>query len=553
MKNQAEIKDISEYYHELYQGVRTEQGIDETYLDDTFKVPWIRDQETVRRLGDARRMIDEPMSQIMTSDVQLSRVEKLITRREDRDRVVELCNDWIETLLGQNPNPFDEHKQCNDVRGEAWIHLVHNDSWMPGGDKSGMPIRFFLEEPMIVFASPNEDERGIPEDVIMEYERMPWIARRIYPEWGRNLSVSDMKKMVKFRAYISKTQDYAEIDGEVVKDQNNMLGVVPFVHALSGFGRNSPTGKMEKLIVGRLRYSRHNIERHCASVTDIDTCIHSFADRSVDVNATDPFWKGREAALADTMREGYKMENGAIHINPFGTTVTRAVEALPEAPVFQYLNSIQADLALETPVVFSSVAVGVGGRQQDMVRADSLKRYKPIITAAERAWSTAFSLTLQILDTVPAFYPDKLKEGDIGGDYNCKIELKNEDPAEAERLSLRGNRMYAEKVIPLEENHTKYQGYTQSKSKQLITDMIVDEATIGNPLFRQVVGRAAIKQLGMEDEMAEVENAQGGMTASGMTPTETQRAQGEVQSPQGLEMAFPRQQRNSPEAFTHEG
>jgi len=550
MKTQAEIHGIDAYLKDLYSGVRTQQEIDDTYYKDTFTVPWIK-KELVRRLGRGARMVDAPAEHIITSQPQFYREESKLTRQDALKNVVSLGNEWIQIMKRQNPNPFKEHVRTNNLRGEVWIQLVHNDKWFKG-EKKGMPVRFLLPDPMVVFASPNEDENGMPEYVVLKYKRLPWVLAQLYPKWSKANDVKNLKGEVNFLAYLDAKQDYVEIDKEVVKNQKNIYGFTPFFHSLSGYGKNSPTGDMTDLIVGRLRNVRHNLERKTSLVSDIDSCIHQFANRSVDANITDKSLSVEK--VGKDMEQGYQMGDGLIHVNPYGVDVKRAVEALPEQSIFQYLHEVDSELALDDPLqTLSAMAQGDSGRLQDILHSSTMMRYQTLVESAEVSWSTAFSKALELCDKIPGLYPPSLKEKDIDGDFNCRIELKAEDPLSAERLALRGSREYAQKEIDLRTNLVERKGYTQDKADNIINQMIIDDATINNPMFRQIVGNTALKQMGMEAEMAEAQVG-GAQDLTGLNPTEMQRAVGQVESPEGAEMAnIQRQQRKSPEAYTRGG
>ena len=66
-----QILKLKEHYElDLYDNVRKEQKADQTYIDDTFNVPEIRDPHRIDRSGIGARMVDAPAEQIVTSNPQ---------------------------------------------------------------------------------------------------------------------------------------------------------------------------------------------------------------------------------------------------------------------------------------------------------------------------------------------------------------------------------------------------------------------------------------------------------------------------------------------------
>ena len=124
--NIEEIHELKEFLVKtLHSNTRSEQGIDQEFYDDAFKVPQLspvnRPSIPIARTGKAARVIDSPTEHIITRNPQ---VLKLATGRENVERtsrVLTMLNQqWIPLLKRQNPNPFKESARKILLRGESW-------------------------------------------------------------------------------------------------------------------------------------------------------------------------------------------------------------------------------------------------------------------------------------------------------------------------------------------------------------------------------------------------------------------------------------------------
>ena len=550
MLNQSEIQERLIYLRDDYYGnLRREQEVDKTYYDDTFKVPWIKNPKKIQRTGRGARMVDSPAEHIITSNP----VAYYDNGNHDKSiRVNTALNHQLSIMKRRNPNPPKQFaKNMIGYPGEGWLRVMHNEEWRNNKHPEGSPILYFTPNPLIVFASPNEDENGVPEYVILHYERMPFILAQIYPKWSKK----DSKGMVKFTEYIDKNQHYVEIDGEEVRNQKNIYGFVPFVHKLSGFGTDSPEAKPEEMVMGRLRKVRSLLERKTAMVSNIDSVVHLFANESLDFIQTDKIID-TPAGGWDSWVKQYEMGAGLGHFIPFGIEVKRGERIQPDQALLMYMASIDAELEREDPLVMAGSPMGEGGRQQDMVTASAMKRYETIAENTEYAFAVAMGMGLRMMDTIPSLRPDGIHEGDINKHYRCRVELKAADPIEADRKATLGSRLYAPVTpdglgqIDLRTNLIEYQGKTPEQADEIIIQMMVDKVTFQSPEIVQLIGTKAAQTMGMEDALLAIRQQNQGMKqmgGGGGRPSEVQTEQGREMPDLSL---VNKGMRNPPERYT---
>lgn len=560
-----EIHDLKEHYVKtLYSGVREQQRKDHTFYDDTFPVPTVRLPNRVQRTGRGARLIDSPAEHIITSNPQAFREAR--TRAEDASalRISKMLNEkWISIMRRGNPQPFKEFVKNLLLRGEAWIHPIHNEKWVTGERiKTGLPVLYLIPDPMIIYADPEEDELGTPNSVIVFYERSPLLISQKYPNWSNPLGVGgeQKKQTATWIEYWDKDVRYFEADGQpMLQDeiQENIYHFVPFIHSLSGFGKSSPEGKLEELIVGRLRKVRDILTEECAMTSDIDSIMHLYANKRIDFRITDP-----NTSLSDDFPEQYDMGPGVGNIIPYGVELKEAITMLPSAEAFQHLYSIRAQLEREDPLVMAGLPVGSSGRQQDIAGMSAMRRYDTILENTEYAFAAALGLGLRMIEKMPGLYPSELNKDDINKYYECSIKLRAADPIEDDRKATLGSRLYQQGEIDLRTNLVLYQGYSQEDAEDIITQILVDKVTLQSPDIAELIGLRAAEKSGMAEDLEiikarrqQLEAQQKGLTEAPM-PTEAGRRTGEVETPMGREMIDEalrqRGARHSPERYTRE-
>jgi len=562
MPSVDEIRELLRYYEEeLYGKVREEQRIDESYINDTFAVPEVRDPHKIYRSGLGRRMVEAPAEQLVTKNPQA--IVKVGNKDAEKRIQVEVGK-WLDLLRRQMPNPFKETVKTPLGRGEFYIQVLHNESWVSGQKlRTGTPVMFVIPDSMAVYASPEEHPHGVPKIVFKKYKRRVADIKSIYPQWSnprnRRLSASDVEWM----EYWTAEWRYFEADGEAVlpgEFQKNIYGFVPFVRRYSGFGRQTWDGSMDSLIVSDIRFSRDLIREECALRSDIASILHLFAHRPVTIIVPD-------SAEVDAETIAQNINLGAYDVNVLGLPPGSSFEdwkvLAPTPEMFAHLNDIRAEINQRNPFLMAGFPLGSSGRQQDLSSMAALRRYETIVENVETAWATAFEMALHICDVVPTLLPAGLHRDDVRrDDIQINIRLIAEDPVERDRKATLGSRLYnmGNGEIDLRTNLIEYQGYSPEQTEEIIVNKLVDRVTLQSPEWAAVVGAEFAREAGLLDKIQEAQTMQK-VQAEQQTalqnappPTTVERVRGEASTPEGFEMIDQalanRGVRHPPERFT---
>ena len=543
-----EIKNFKKRYATdpdcIYTKVRSEQKTDQSYRDDTFKVDEIREPHKVWRSGLGARMVDAPAEQIITSNPQAF-FETVSKNKEAINRISQVVNqNWIPILRRQNPNPFKEFVKNDLGRGESFIKVCHNEGWvtnpigtdkdkLPIFNRQGLPVFFLLLDPMVIYASPEEDENGIPERVIIKYERQPLDVIVRYSKWTNPKRDEKGNKGVEWLEYWDKDTMYFEADEETVLHKPNPYNFVPFVRKYSGFGRRSPSGELADLIVSDIRLSRDLIKQECITRSNIASIEHIFAHR--------PKTLITQGEISD--KQLAELQWGAYDLNVLTgvTPDTKFIEEeYPSVPpeMYQNLANIKAEIAQRNPLIMSGFPFGSSGRQQDLSSMAAMRRYDSIIENTENAFATAFEMALKICKVIPTLKPDGLNKGDLDAKYKCQVKLKAEDPIEQDRLATLGSRLLAQSEIDPITNLTEYKGYTMDEARKILVDILKWRVLLGSPDIAELIGLRAAEKSGMAEDLQYIKARRQELEKGlGKTPTKTgmERTLGETETPLGAE------------------
>ena len=549
MLSEEEIKKLKRrYIDDLYAKTRAEQKLDLAFIDDTFQPTAVRPPHQVLRLGLGAEIVNSPAEQIVTSNPQAF-VEVLKGDQEAGARISKVINSWIDVLKRQNPNPFKESVKNKLGRGENYIKVVHNELWVtkakgkddkgfPIFDRRGLPVLFLIPDPMVIYGSPEEDENGIPDRVIVFYERQPEEVIVRYPKWSNRKKDKELTEWFEF--WDRDTVQF-EADGEIVRRAPNPYKFPPFIRKYSGFGRRSPDGELSNLIVSNIRNSRGLIEEICVCFSDISSILHMSAHRGKTVLAAGKVNK----------EQLQQMQMGAYIVNVLDGLEDLAqfkIEDInieqPSAETLVHVNSMMAELKQRHPLILSGFPWETSGRQQDMTQVKAMRRYDTVVDNTEIEWPSAFEKAFKVMRAIPTLVPEGLRLSDLDVEFKCSVKLKVKDPIEEDRLITLGDRLrrLPNPAIDLETFHTEFMGMTREKSKETIAKMLADMVTIYNPDIAAVMGMVAAEESGMERwlEMAKqrrqiTEQQQQGLEQAPPITTQ-ERTQGEVQTPLGREI-----------------
>lgn len=540
----TEAGDYKKYITDRFSALRKEQSIDDMFYRDKFNVPQIADPVTLQRTGTASRLIDSPAEHIITANPQAFRINAKGTKGEEQHsvKITEMINEkWVYALKHGNPDLFKEFVKKLLLRGDAYIRLFHNEKWVTGEqERAGLPVLFAVPDSMTIFSEPEDEVDGVPQHVMVIYSRSPTLVHLRYPSWSNPKNAGNgNRNVVEWIEYWTSDKREFYADEELVLETENVYGFVPFIHKLSGFGSLSPDGKLEDLIVGRLRYSRERLERECAIVSSIDWVIHNFANRSFDAMITQP---NVDEGVFETLEENYKVGTGLMHKIPYGVEVKSAVSELPEPQIFAYLAAVKNEIDKEDPLVMAGIPIGESGRQQDMTQIAALRRYDTVVENTEYAFGQALGMALKICEIVPGLYPSEdIPKEAIDGNYQVTVKLKAADPLENDRKATLGSRMLAQGEIDPITNLVEFKGYTLEKAHQIMRDILKWKVLLFSPDVAELIGLRAAEQSGMAEQLQMLKMRRQQIEKRGAlgevpSPTMQNRMAGETKTPGGMEM-----------------
>ena len=516
-----EIKEKATYYEtELYSKVRKEQREDQTYIDNTFTVPEVHAPHKVIRHSYGRDMVDAPAEEFITANPQIF-VEVTKGTKDAESRFNKCFNNWIEILRRQNPNPFKEGVKNCLARGETFIQLAHNERWLDG-EQEGLPVWFLVPEPMNIYASPNENENGMPEEVFVIYERQPKEIILNYPDWSNPKKVGEKdKKKVKYMAYFNRDSRYAEADGEALDGgiKPNLYGLVPFIRRYSGFGKRSPSGELADLIISDIRFARGLLYDECVTVSDIASSLHLFSHKPVIITSEGTINR-------DKLREEFVL--GAYRLIvldnlPANTKIDIGATINPSMELLNYYERILGQIHERCPLLLAGFPMGTSATQQRVSITEGKRRYLTIIENTETSWATAFEKAFEIIKKLPKLLPPELRKEDLDCEIKCWARFIAPDPVEENRLSLMGSRLFLNKEIDPITNLVEYKGYTKEEARQKMIDTLVWTAIYNTPVIQQAIVQAVAKEAGLLEEIQLAEQASKEATKTlGLTPTPTQ-------------------------------
>jgi hypothetical protein len=516
-----EVKEIKELYSYLTQTYhskrRAQQEKDESFINDAIDISYLPEGVTPMKTGKAYRMVSAPAEHIITSNPQVFRNTGENRVQEDK-RVAQELNRWARVLLRQTPQPFKEFVKKLLGRGESWIYTIHNDNY----DKSNpleLPIKLLIPDPLIVYTDGNETN-GVPERVIISYQRVADTILRDYPKWKWTKKGNKTEKdKVPYFMYMDSDVRYIDADGDpLLVDNNgepyngngiqeNIYGFVPFVHTYAGFGYSSPDGDPATLCISRITNIRDLVREYTAIRSVINYLIFQYAQPPLDFEY-DP----QVYTPPDDFAEKYSRKPKSFNIVPVthtGGGMKKGVDMLPDQQLFLHLYNIENQIDEEDPLGTLGQIIGTSGRQQIDAKSSSLRRYDTIVENTAHSFETAFGQGLKLCENIPSIYPKGLNQDDIKKNYTLSIELKSEDYIETNLRRTDGDRKQAGGIIDWETNLTQYQGYTQEESQKIMDKSIVDSVILNDPIIRRLIAIQTAKEMGMEQQYTELEKALG--------------------------------------------
>jgi len=517
-----EIKELENHLVNTRHSHRVEvQQDDQTYYDDTFSLPLIKDASYIVRTGAPARLINGITEQIVTDNPQAFTKPRENTNIANASsvNVAKEFNRQLQILNKQNPNPFKESIKNKLVRGDNYIYVIHNESLVNyKGDwhkdmPDAVPVKYIVFDPMIVFFDPDEgEENGIPNRVIISFKRSAGELHQRYPHWkpknGMERGKWGAEPIPFFMYWDNKIRYFEADDSALLTDdegklangegiQKNPYGFVPLVHSYSGFGKDSVDKDPASLAVSRIRMIKDMYREDCTMRSDFSFIIHKFAHKHYDlINKSG-------TKLSPDLFNNYDAGAGKWNVVdiPPGADIEVRETLLPDAQVFQYYNIIRGDLAMEDLPILRGVPVSSSGRQDDIARNTGMKLYSSVINNTAREWATALDMGAKVSEKM-MMLPVGIKEGDFENYTDTRVELRSIDPIEAERKSLSGRAQVQAGQLSLKTNFIKFQNMTDGEADDEIDQMMAEQYILQNPDIAMFIGAKVAEKSGLADEFA---------------------------------------------------
>jgi len=521
-----EIQQLKTYLVTDYHSNRiTNQRKWQEFYEDKFKVPQIKPPLYVQRTGTAAWLINGPSAHIITKNPQFFVEPRKTTEkaRESATKVNALGNHWIRRLLKQTPQPCAEFAKNLFLRGEAWYHPMVQEDWEKDSDFT-LPINFSVPDPLIVYSS-GKETYGIPDELIMDFKKNPYTVQKVWQ--GKNEEVKKAlsekflewikgtieNKPVNWFEYWHRDYRYFECDGiPIFKDeiQKNIHGM-PFIHAYSGFGKDSPDGDPASLAMGRLAPVLDLLIQECAIISDIDSTLHKFAHPRVLIVLP----LGTNADTKE-IKKAIDMGAGTVSVVEIPLPESRfdqSTTITPPQEAFQHYYNIRQRITTEAPPIMAGLPSGTSGRQEDIIATNFIRRFDSVAEAIESATAKMLDMGLKALNIVPGWLPINqwlehpegnkdvtITKEDLDAVTESRVVLKAADPIEDDRKLMAGRALVGAGRIDWEEFLVNYVGYTSEKANEIIINSLADKALYAEgSLMLRIMELKALEKLGMGD------------------------------------------------------
>ena len=507
MRSIEEIRELGDYLVTEYHGERlAQQVIDQSYYDDTFLPELLKPPATNHPTGEAAKQIDLPAEHLITGNPQAFRIARTKGEVEKAIKVAKMQNYWLQRIKRQSPDPLHLSLKTNLTRGEVYTQLVLNKDWT-SKNQEGLPVWFHIPDPMTIFPSAKGQD-CIPEEVIVWSFRDVAEIEKAWPEW----EYKGQDKRIWYLAYYSKDQRYFEAGNEHIHEDGNIMGIVPFVHVYTGYGNASPNANPENLVVGRLRYMRSRLDAERTLFSDSISLTHRFAYGDIDFERTD-------ASVPDDALKKYSKKPFEVKLLPFGVRPAASKELLQNLNyILEQLAVVRTSLRGELSPILEGAMLGSSGRQDDMATSNALRRYETVMDNHQTLWARSLSQALKVIDTVPnmlpiSVYAEDITDGvrllkevsvtkdDIGGYYDCTVELKAADTIDQDRNAMMWRQDWQAGYVSHKKSLIEGKNMTEDQAVEELEDVMVDSVTERNPEYVAMIGRLYAQAKGLPMEL----------------------------------------------------
>lgn len=497
----------------FYSKLRTEQGKDQEYYDDTFGTSIKSPPYRVSRTGAAARIVDTAYDSVDVSNPQVFCEAKKSTKIEEEKaaRRARLLNHWVKQLSQE----IEEAKKNGMIRGEGYFQVEYNNDFDPNNEKS-LPIQITAPDPMIIYPDPHE-VRGVPRRVIKSCQMNVGQVQQYWPDWSNpDKKEVNSQKGVDYLAYWDVGTRHIEADKEaILATQPNIFNIVPFSHFYTGFGKRSPEGKPETKVVGRLRKNRDVLVEQCETQSRIDSQIALFTDPVVLLEPT----MDNPPKLPDDIEQQLEFGPGKVIQAVPGWKITIFQGDVPGPQMYNHLYQINAQLGLEVP----NVAMGIPstsratGRQENIYAEQYSRKYKAFKGNLAEALATALGMGLRIVEWRLKEFPQttkitvkatEIKDGketpkeelitaeDIGGCYDCRVEFKEDDSTAQDREFTKYERLAGQGRVSWKALLVQGMAYTEDEAEEEINETLAEMAWRTNPELMGMVLTEALERAG---------------------------------------------------------
>lgn len=466
-------------------------------------------------------------------------------------KVEAFCNFWVKRIILQ----IKDAAKKLPLRGEVFLKPSMDDIYFGNKDYKGIPMEELLSaessgdkdlirlkaeyenkrlfhfplkmdviDPVNVYASPAH-EGLVPRGVIECYNITVSEALDLCQcnDWHWT-TTKKSTQLVTWFSYISDewrcfmigeskdAKDFKPIlEPEV---QPNILGFCNYVHPPSGYGNSDYDGKPESLYRSLLSGKEDMFDAESRVLSQIDAIDARFAWWIIKVI-------GEQEFVEQIYPKGTK-----ITVNPeevIRETENVKVEILkgesPPPGLFQEF-AIITNRAQPPAVLGGGRPIGVPSAQgiEDLIGIGK-PIYKTPFKNLEDALGIMVGMGLKIIDTVykhPVAFKDMSTEGkrelitlkpeDIDGHYDCEVQLLAEPPEATQIRKTQGSNLRRAGDISLETCLTKYHDMSKEEVRHEIARIIAERA-VQEPGMREFIVRDAMKMLGMEQALAELDAA----------------------------------------------
>ena len=546
----GEIKALRTTLVDDHASLRSEQKIDDDFYEGVDDVGIKEPYHTVRT-GLGRAMVDVPADHIVTSHpVAVVEPRKLGEKYEKQaDTLQKFYQGWLDYIAQESPNPLTEANKKLWVRGESFFKVVYDPGpWGEEHEKregesradfdarreqweldclDHFPLILQSPDPMTLY-TPVAHDRGRPKYAFQVYmktvEELEESLESHRWRWANTKHLKSSSSVewaecwfADWRCFLADGQPV--LPGEV---QRNILSFVPFVHMYSGLGLTSPLGERERLARSVLYPARSLLTTEQRGFSQLDSIISQWAYPKVRVRNRE---MGVEVDMAEVKAQ---LSTG---MAPAGIIDESKYEVIfepgtpPPPALFQHILNLSGMLQqMGSVAVLRGVppaGISAGYPMALLVGQARLKYGEGMrsLTAGlsralgmgamivERVMRQALTLRTEVTEGRTARRIEHtIKPEDINGYYQVKVKLESEAPEARDARIMLGLRLRQAGEISQETALEDFYGIQGAYDEmvRIAAEKLVQQ----NPVLQQARAVRALKTMGLEKELAELE-AQG--------------------------------------------